>query len=386
MPSTTRHAPVNSAFLSAPVSRRRFLQQISVAGAIALVARRALGENVSPPSKRLGIALCGLGNYATDHLLPAIKQSRFWKVAGVVTGSRTKGEKWARDIGFSSKNIFSYDTMDRMANCPEIDVVYVVTPNGLHAQHTISAARAGKHVICEKPMAVTVAECDAMIQACHSRGVRLMVGYRLHYEPHHLELARLAREQTFGPFMTMSGENGYDVGDTPDKNNWRLIPRLSGGGPIMDMGVYVIQAVCMAKVESAPVSVMAKFGPVTRPKVFTEVDQSIEWTMDYADGATAKCLATYAETVSKFRAEAAGGWAEIEFPAFYYDDPVMMTSQGKPGLPSVNHQLAQMDAMASEILENRPSRTPGEMGRRDLAVIEAVYTAARTGKRTEVRA
>ena len=376
---------MNPPFLSAPVSRRRFLQQLSLAGAVDLVAGRARGENVSPTPKRLGIALCGLGNYATNLLLPAIKKSRFWKVAGVVTGSRAKGEQWARDLGFPNKNIFSYETMDSMAGCPEIDVVYVVTPNALHARHTISAANAGKHVICEKPMAVTVAECDAMIEACRSRGVRLMVGYRLHYESHHLELARLAREQTFGPFMSMSGENGFDVGDVPDKNNWRLMPKLSGGGPIMDMGVYVIQAVCMAKVEAAPVSVTARFGPVTRPKVFTDVDQSIEWTMDYADGATAKCLATYADTVSKFRAEATRGWAEIEFPAFYYDDPVLVTSRGKPDLPSVNHQLAQMDAMAGEILENRPSRAPGEMGKRDLAVIEAVYAAARSGKRVEVR-
>ena len=377
---------MNSTFLSTPVSRRRFLQQIAVAGAATLVARRALAENLPPPRKKLGIALCGLGNYATAHLLPAIKQSRFWQVTGVVTGSRPKGEQWARDLGFPRKNIFSYDTMHRLADCPEIDVVYVVTPNGLHARHTISAAQAGKHVICEKPMAVSVAECDAMIQACRSHGVRLMIGYRLHYEPHHLELARLARERTFGPFMTMSGENGYDVGDTPDRNNWRLIPSLSGGGPIMDMGVYVIQAVCMAQAETAPVSVTARFGPVTRPKVFTAVDQSIAWTMDYADGATAQCLATYADTVSKFRAEAAGGWAQIEFPAFYYDNPVLTTSRGQPDLPSVNHQLAQLDAMAGEILENRPSHAPGEMGRRDLAVIEAVYAAARTGRRTPVRA
>lgn len=377
---------MSSTVSSAPVSRRRFLRQLSVAGAAALVAGRARGESVSPPSRRLGIALCGLGNYATNHLLPAIRRSRFWRVAGVVTGSPTKGGQWARELGFSSKNIFSYDAMDRLAGCRDIDVVYVVTPNGLHARHTMAAARAGKHVICEKPMAITVAECDAMIGACRSRGVRLMVGYRLHYEPHNIELARLAREQAFGPFMTMAGENGFDVGDAPDKDNWRLNSKLSGGGPIMDMGVYVIQAVCMAKVEAAPASVTATFGPVTRPKVFTEVDQSVEWTMDYADGAAAKCRATYAETVSRFRAEAAGGWAEIEFPAFYYNNPVLVTSRGKPDLPSVDQQLAQLDAMAVEILESRPSRAPGEMGRRDLAVIEAVYTAARSGKRTQVRA
>jgi glucose-fructose oxidoreductase len=236
-------------------------------------------------------------------------------------------------------------------------------------------------------MANTVADCDAMIAACRKAGVRLMVGYRLHYEPHTAEFCRLAREQTFGPFMKIAAENGFDMGpDANAQNTWRLNKKLAGGGPLMDMGVYVIQAVSMAKAEAAPVTVTAKFGPVTRPRMFSEVEQSIEWTADFADGAEGKCLATYAEQLSKIRAEAARGWAEIKYPAFYYDTPILVTSRGTPDFPVVNHQLAQMDGMALELLENRPSLAPGEMGRRDVAVIEAIYASANSGKRTEVRA
>jgi len=232
-----------------------------------------------------------------------------------------------------------------------------------------------------------VADCDAMIAACRDAGVRLMVGYRLHYEPHTAELCRLAREKTFGPFMRMDGENGFTMDSEATADTmWRLNKKLAGGGPLMDMGVYVVQAVCMAKVEAAPVSVTAKFGPVTMPKVFTEVEQSIQWTMEFADGARAKCNATYAEQLSSFRADANGGWAEIEYPAFYYAEPILKTSRGKPHFPHVNHQVAQLDGMALELMSGRPSLAPGEMGRRDIAIVEAIYAAARSGQRVEVRA
>jgi glucose-fructose oxidoreductase len=369
------------------VSRRRFIGQLSAAAAFLAAPRGARALDDRPPSKKLGVALLGLGSYATNQLGPALRKTEHCQLTGVVTGDRKKGRNWAREYGFPERNIFSYDTIAQLAGNPDIDVVYVVTPNGLHAEHVIAAAKAGKHVITEKPMANTVADCDAMIAACRDSGVRLMVGYRLHYEPHTAELVRLAREKTFGPFMRIESDNGFSVDpDARPDTMWRLDRRLAGGGPLMDMGVYVIQAVCMAKVEAAPVAVTAKFGAVTMPRVFTEVEESITWTEEYADGAKANCKATYADQLSSFRAEADGGWAEIEYPAFYYDEPILKTSLGKPHFPRVNHQVAQLDGMAMELLTGRPSLAPGEMGRRDIAIVEAIYAAARSGQRVEVRA
>ena len=152
----------------------------------------------------------------------------------------------------------------------------------------------------------------------------------------------------------------------------------------MDMGVYVIQAACMAKAEAAPVAVTAKFGRVTLPQVFSQVEQSISWTMEFADGAVASLRSGYDEQISRFRAEAAGGWARLEDPAFYYEEPCLTTSRGAPEFPKVNHQLAQLDGMALELIEGRPSLAPGEMGRRDMAVVEAIYAAAASGKRVAV--
>jgi glucose-fructose oxidoreductase len=370
-----------------PVSRRQFIGQLSAAAAVALTARSARAADAPAPSKNLGIALVGLGSYSEGRLAPALQETKDCHLAGVVTGSRSKGLEWARKYGFSEKNVFGYDTMAQIAGNPDIDVVYVVTPNSLHAGHCIAAAKAGKHVITEKPMATSVADCDAIIAACRDAGVRLMVGYRLHYEPHTMELCRLARENVFGPFMKISCENGFDMSsDANAQNTWRLDKKLAGGGPLMDMGVYVVQAVCMTKAEAAPVAVTASFGPVTRPKVFSEVEEEINWTMEFADGAVAKCRATYGAQWSKLRADAAHGWAELEYPAFYYDEPILKTSQGKPHFPNVNHQVVQMDGMVREILTGQPSAAPGEMGRRDITITDAIYAAAASGGRVEVKA
>jgi glucose-fructose oxidoreductase len=364
---------------SSPVSRRRFIAQLSAGTALALVPRSVHALDRPSPGKKFGVALVGLGSYSTYQLGPALRQTEHCRLTGVVTGDRAKGLKWARDYGFSEKNIFSYDTMAQLAGNPDIDIVYVVTPNGLHAEHSIAAAKAGKHVICEKPMANTVAECDAIIAACRAAGVQLMIGYRLHFEPHHLEFARIGREQEFGPMMRMKGGNGFRL----DRQNWRLNARLAGGGPQMDMGVYVVQAVCMAKGELAPVAATARFGPVTRPKLYSEVEESVSWTLEYADGATADGQASYAENLSWFRAEGPRGWVQIE--RFDYSGQKLTTSKGSRQFKPVNHQAAQMDGMAECLLTGRPSPVPGEMGRRDLAINEAIYAAARSGRRESVK-
>ena len=368
------------------ISRRQFFRQLSATAALALAPRWSRAFDISPPRKKFGVALVGLGNYSTQHLGPALRLTEHCRLTGVVTGDLANGKKWAHDYGFSEKNIFSYDTMTQMAGNPDIDIVYVVTPNGLHAEHCIAAAKAGKHVICEKPMATSVAECDAIIGTCRAVGVQLSVGYRLHFEPHHLEFARLAREQTFGPFMEMSGANGFHMG-TPEAafSAWRTNKKLAGGGALMDMGVYVVQAACMAKAEAVPVAVTAKFDPVTRPELFSEVEESVKWKMEFDNGATANCHATYHETISHFRADARHGWAELGEPAFSYGEPVLTTSRGLVNFPAVNQQVAQLDGIAECLINERPSPVSGEMGRRDIAIIEAIYAASKNGQRVEVK-
>lgn len=337
---------------------------------LALAERGGAAE----PERKLGVALVGLGNYSRGELGPALRVTKHCHLTGVVTGDPAKGAEWARDYGFPEKNIYSYDTMGRMADNPDIDIVYVVTPNGLHAEHSIAAARAGKHVICEKPMANTVAECDAIIAACKKAGVRLSIGYRLHFDPYHEVLRELVRTQEFGPFMKMSGGFAFPMG----RHQWRIDRALAGGGPLMDLGVYVIQESYMAK-RGPAVAVTARELPKKRPEFFTEVEESIEWTMEFADGAMADGFTSYNDRRNDFRAEAERGWFEMQ-TSYTYRNLRGATSKGPLSFtPEVNQQALQMDDFAYCVKTGRETPVPGEMGRRDMQVVEAIYRSAAAG-------
>jgi glucose-fructose oxidoreductase len=381
--------------LPRPVSRRWFLGQLSLGAASLALAPRGRAQSGAAPRK-LGVALCGLGNYSKNQLGPALKLTRHCHLAGVVTGSPQKVPDWRREYGFPEKNVYSYDTMARMADNPDIDIVYVVTPNGLHRRDVLAAAKAGKHVICEKPLGNTVAECDAMLAACRAAKVKFSVGYRLHFDPYHCEMMRMATDPAVAPFLRMSGIRGFNLGP----GRWRADKKLAGGGPMMDLGVYLIQAGCMAYggttlggggLEFAPVSVTAKERPKTRPQQFGEgVEETIDFGMEFRNGAKFQGVTSYSgiREISKdqFRAESDRGFIEFKEKAFTYRGSVVETKAGRLDFgPYVNQQALQMDDFAQCVREGRESRVPGEMGRRDLVIIEAIYEAARTGKKVAVK-
>lgn len=361
------------------VSRRRFLGTLS-AGASTLAWASGLRAQSAPAArKKIGVVLCGLGNYAKNELLPALKETEFCRLVGVVTGSREKGLTWAAEHGFPEKNIWSYDTMHQMADAREVDAVYVVTPNSLHAEHSIRASKAGKHVICEKPMAISVAECDAMLAAAKAAGRSLAIGYRLHYDPYHQELVRLAQTKEFGPFMTMKGGFAFIM----KKKVWRAERALSGGGPIMDLGIYALHEACFAA-DADPIAVVGREPPKTRPEFFTDVDETLEWTMEFANGAKAELFTSYNAPMNSFRADAAKGWFEIS-PAYSYRGLKAATSKGPLSFPPLRQQARHLDAIGQALLEGRPVPTPGELGRRDMVIIEGVYASAKSGQRVVLK-
>ena len=364
------------------INRRYFIEQFSL-GAASILAAGPLSSwmSIQLPDRKLGVALAGLGRYSTRELGPALKQTKLCELKGVVTGSREKGEQWARDYGFPVKNIYSYDTMHQLADNKEIDIVYVVTPNGLHAAHAIAAAKAGKHVICEKPMANTVAECDQIIAACKQAKVKLSIGYRLHFDPYHQELMRLAKEKDFGAFTSMNGDRGFVM----QNKVWRADKKLAGGGPIMDLGIYLIHGACMAANGVAPLAVTAREHPKTKPAMFTDVEEGMSWTMEFPGGATSTLQTSYQHQADHFRAEGAKGWIDFKEHAFTYRGLVVETSRGPLQFTPPNQQALQMDDFANCILKNRESVVRGELGRRDLVIIEAIYKAAATGSRVEVK-
>jgi glucose-fructose oxidoreductase len=363
---------------TASVSRREFLGVSAGAGALSLT-QSAAGQ--SSIGRKLGVALCGLGNYAREQLGPALKLTQNCELRGVVTGSPEKGAAWAKEYGFPQKNIYHYDTMARLAENLDIDIVYVVTPNALHTQHVIAAAGAKKHVICEKPMAISVAECDAMLTACRANNVKLSIGYRLQFEPHYDVLKRHARELDWGMFMRMSGGFSFVMKEP----QWRAERKLAGGGPLMDIGIYPVQAACMAAGNAAPVAVTASERAKQRPELFRDVEEGIAWTTEFAGGARGDFSTSYNDNLNKFRAEAAKGWIEFN-PAYSYAGLQAVTHAGPLILvvpPS--QQAVQMDDFARCVRDDLPTRVPGEMGRRDMVIIEAIYaSAAQGGKRVEI--
>ena len=241
--------------------RRLFLQQMGVGvGASAVASVPNLPGLTNPPvSKKLNVALCGLGRYA-GYLAEGLAVSTYCQLAGLVSGTPAKLEQWQKRHNIAPKNCYNYQDFDKIAANKDINVVYVVVPNGLHKDFTIRAAKAGKHVIVEKPMAISVADCEAMIAACKAAGVQLAVGYRLHYEPYHQELKRLGQQKIFGQVRLIEVSLGYHL-DGILPTDWHLKKALSGGGPLMNLGVYCVQSSRYVLGEE-PIAVTAQFGPV----------------------------------------------------------------------------------------------------------------------------
>ena len=360
------------------LSRREFVGQVSLAAAAALAWPRGL--HGATPEKKLGVAVLGLGNYARGEIAPALEVTKYCRLAAVITGTPAKGVAWRKRYDLPAKNVYSYATMAQIADNPDIDIVYVVTPPGTHREFVVAAAKAGKHVISEKPLAPTVADCDDMIAACKAAGKKFSVGYRLEFEPHHREMVRLARDPNFGPFPKMRGGFGFHL----NGQQWRIDKKLAGGGPLPDVGIYVLQAARRAA-GAWPVAVTAHELPKTRPNFFTEVEEAIEWTAEYPGRKICSGWASYNDGRDDFRAESASGnWVEIE-PAYIYGGLHGRTNRGPMHLPNINQQAAQMDDFARCILDDRPTPVPGEMGRGDIATIAAIYESAATGKRVEVK-
>jgi len=365
-------------------SRRDFLRQLLLGTGALATGINLWGKGSAEKSKdrKLGVALLGLGKYSSNELAPALQQTKQCYLAGVITGHPEKGEQWAAKYNLNKKNIYNYENLEQIAHNPDIDIVYVVTPPALHPEFAIRVAKAGKHVISEKPMATSVEDCTRMIAACKKAKVKLAIGYRLHYDLYHKEMMRLAKEQDFGPFMKMTGDRGFIFG----QRAWRIDKKLAGGGPMMDLGIYIIHGACMAANGVAPVSVTAHEEPKLKPELFNEVEETMRWTMDFPNGAKCEAITSYNHSADQFRIEGAKGWMGFKQHAFTYRGIVAETSRGPLSFPAINQQAAHMDDFADCILTGRDTPVPGELGRRDIQIITAIYEAARTGKPVKVKA
>ncbi len=367
--------------------RREFLKKISLLSSAAIVMPTLLSFDKTLKKRnnerKLNIALCGLGRYAKI-LAKGLEQAKHCNLSGLITGTPEKEVTWGEKYNIPQKNIYNYDNFDKIKDNKDIDLVYVVLPNSMHKEFTIRAAKAGKHVIVEKPMALNAMDCLEMIDACKNNNVQLAVGYRLHFEPHHLEIKRLGQQKVFGQIRYIDASLGYRIrGWNPDA--WHLKKSMSGGGPLTNIGIYCVQSNRYILGEE-PSFVTAQFGPVQRPEYFKEVEESITWQLEFPSGAVTTSASSYSYDVDRLYASADNGFFELE-PALSYGPFEGRSSQGKFNFPVINQQQVQLDEIAKHILANTslPDHITGEEGYKDMVVIDAIYKAAETGSKIEIK-
>ncbi len=359
-------------------SRRNFIKHISAA----TIATSSLsfpfisyGKPLSKKGK-LGIALVGLGYYSTDLLAPGLQQTENCYLAGIVTGTPEKEKIWSEKYGIPQKNIYNYETFDEIADNKDIDVVYVVLPNSMHKEYVIRAAKAGKHVFCEKPMALNADECREMIAACRNAGVSLSIGYRLLYEPYTQQIERFAREETYGKIRFIYAADGFYMGRPT--NHWK-IKAAYGGGAMMDMGVYALQA-ARYSTGMEPVAVSAQQINLD-PEHISEVDETTTFQLEFPNKTFAHCMTTFAGNTNCLKINAEKGEYGLE-PFQSYGGLHGFLPGGKKFDFQEKHQQAhQMDEMCKAIMEGRPLLTPGEEGLRDMIIVDAIKASIKQDKK-----
>ncbi|MFC4870632.1 Gfo/Idh/MocA family protein [Negadavirga shengliensis] len=368
-------------------SRRDFLQKLTLS-AVSIPLMPAYGTKSfaayageSYQGTMLRVAIMGLGSYGT-RVADAMKDSKKAKLVGVVSGTPSKVKEWQSKYGIPEKNCYNYENFDAIKDNPDIDAVYIITPNGLHHDQTLRVAKAGKHVICEKPMGINAKECREMVEACRKANVKLLVGYRMRLEPNTLEIVRMRKDGELGKIMFFQGLSGFRIGDP---TQWRLDKKLAGGGAMMDIGIYAVNG-SRYMVGEDPVWVTAQETKTDPVKFKDGVDETIQFQFGFPSGAVASCLSTYSmNNLDRFFLNGEKGFAELH-PATGYGPIKGRTHKGELNKPHVTHQTLQMDRMAEIILEGKEPELPldGEEGLKDLIIIDAIYKAVKSGKKETI--
>lgn len=369
-------------------SRRDFLQKFTISALALPMLSFTESETISNFYKEpydgpvLRVAIMGLGSYGT-RVAEAMQSCKMAKLVGVISGTPSKITDWQTKFNIPAKNCYNYENFDAIKNNKNIDAVYVITPNSLHRDQVIRIAKAGKHVICEKPMAINALEGQEMIDACEKAKVKLLVGYRMHFEPNTLEVIKMRNEGEFGKVLFFQGLSGFRIGDP---TQWRLNKQLSGGGSMMDIGIYSVNG-ARYMIGEDPIWVTAQ-ETKTDPIKFKEgVDETIQFQLGFPGGAVASCLSTYSmSNLDKFFLNGDKGFAELQ-PSTGYGPIKGRTHKGELNKAHVTHQTLQMDEMAAIMLNDKKPvvAVDGYEGLKDLKIIDAIYLAVKTGEKVELK-
>jgi glucose-fructose oxidoreductase len=363
-------------------TRRDFLRATGAslaAAPIAAATASAQAPTAAAPQKTFGYAIVGLGSLSQGEILPAFLHTKRSRVTALVSSDPTKAKGLAAQYGVPDSGLYSYDTFDRIAQNPAVDAVYIVLPNGMHAEYSVRASKAGKHVLVEKPMANTVAECDAMIAAAKAANKHLAVAYRLRFEPYTQAMIKMARDKEYGKSRVIVCDSGFNIGN-PEQ--WRLTKKMGGGGSMMDIGIYSVNAARYLAGEE-PTEVFAMESTDRNDPRFKEVEDTLTFQLRFPSGALANCVSSYGCYLNRFRVHAEKGSFELE-PAWSRRGLGLRVFRGNTiesrTMREPDHFAALMDHLAECAATGTRPVTDGEDGRNDMRVIEACYESVKTGR------
>jgi predicted dehydrogenase len=337
-----------------------------------------------PPDKRVGYAIVGLGHLTLEEILPAFGESKKSKPVALVSGSPEKLKKVAQQYGIKPESCYSYADYEKLKDNPEVQAIYIVLPNSLHAEYVIRGAKTGKHILCEKPMATSARECELMIAACKKAQVKLMVAYRIQYEPYNRAVREMVRNNKFGKPKYIQAQNSQSSAN-PD--HWRHKKALAGGGALPDIGLYCLNTARFL-LGTEPTEVFAYSYSTPGNPLFKEIEEMMSFQLRFPGGIVVDSITNYDTHDSRFyRVSAERGWLHVN-NAYAYQGQQLQTSHAEGPAKLENHitlgaknQFAtELDHFSECILENKACHTPGEEGLQDHRIMEAIYQSAREGR------
>lgn len=392
---------------SANPGRRAFLQQSaggllatgmllgSAAAGVAMAGERAQPQpnfdEPLPPEKRLGWAIVGLGDFATKQIMPSFGACQRSRLAAFVSGDRDKAKKFGEQYGVSDKHLYDYKSFDKLIDDETVDVVYIILPNGMHAEYTIRAAEAGKHVMCEKPMANSVEDCQRMITACEKADRRLMIAYRAQFETFNQAAIKLAQTKELGTLKSIIADHGRILNPKEKRDQWRTKRDLAGGGSLVDIGIYSLQAARYLTGEE-PTEVQAMIHSPRGDSRFAEVEETVHFMLKFPSGVLANCTSSYGwNQVKRYRVIGDQGWCDLD-PATAYSGNRMKHGFGdesksrveQVNMPEKNQFAREIDHLSECIATKKTPYTPGQEGLQDVKIMHAIYEAAANGQRVKI--
>jgi len=347
-------------------------------GAAALAARgRAQGQDTG-----VGFAVVGLGKLSLGQIIPGFRNCRSARLAALVSGHPEKANRIAAEQKVPAGSVYSYADFDRIAENPRIDAVYIVLPNFMHAEYTIRALKAGKHVLCEKPMASTVADAEAMVAAAKAANRKLMIAYRCHYEPLNLNGMRLVRRGVFGKTRLVVTNMGRQSDLSDPSDAWRLDMAKSGGGALADMGVYGING-ARYLLNEEPVEVRARAQTDRSDPRFQTVEDLITWEFRFPSGAVSTGTTSFNQAGTMAWEVYGERGKMVADPGCFYSGNRLTVSgvpgEGQPKIQEIDQFAREMDWMADVVRGKAPLVAPGEEGLQDMRLMRAILESVEKG-------